>query len=309
MRFHICIAIIAATVCQGPTLSANDDLFSELAMESVFEAKSSESELQKVAKRAESSSVNRVTGISALTQIVKAAELKHTVEDNEITVRLESAGWAFPVKLTVDVERERIIAVLSLVALPKKASIDQDKLIRLMSAGDASQSAFFAFDTDQNLIQLRASLANRNVTASSFSGDLARLARFADGQSELWSSLSPKSASKTQNPPKTATNPKTQPTGGDSAMVGQWTAAVSNTEAFAVQFDGNGRFALVHLKSGKSTTSKGKTIRNGESLALQGDDGTKLNCKIRFRTTKEFALAILDGKGKTAVELTFKRKS
>jgi len=90
--------------------------------------------------------------------------------------------------------------------------------------------------------------------------------------------------------------------------VGRWSASLSSGEAFAIQFDDAGRFALVHLKSGKSTKSTGKAVRTGDNLVLQGDTGTKLNCTLAWSNATAFRLTLNDANGKATVKIDFKKK-
>ena len=166
---------------------ANDELFSELAMESVFEKTGISVSSETVAKPAESTSAERITGVSGLTQILKGAELEHRVEGDRVQMKFEDSGWEFPLTLKVDLERERILCDLSLVEIKKPESVDREAVLRLMAAGDPAQAAFFAFDPSEKLIQLRASLSSRNVTAAGLRADWRRLAQLADRQSKLWS--------------------------------------------------------------------------------------------------------------------------
>ena len=262
-----------------------------------------------MAKPAENTKAERITGVSGLIQILKGAELEHTVDGESVRLKFEDSGWEFPVSLTVDSERERILCDLSLVEIEKQESIDREAMLRLMAAGDPSQSAFFAFDPAEKVIQLRASLSSRNVTATGLKGDLQRLARFADSQSKLWSGLGAKSTPELESKAKPASPSQPKTANSGLSLEGRWSAAVGSGEAFAVQFDSGGRFALVHIKAGKSTKSTGKAIRTGDNLVLQGDTGTKLNCTLIWTDAKAFQLAINDASGKANVKIDFKKQS
>jgi hypothetical protein len=316
MRFIFSFAILAASCCSTTFAGDINDLFSELAMESVFENETAESVVN-FATPAKATRVERITGVSGLAQILKGEGLEHTVKGDRVELRLERSGWAFPVTLQVDVELERILLELSLVEIGEGKSLDQAAMLKLLSGGNAAQSAFFAFEPTEKLIQLRSSMSTRNVSGAAFIAELDRLALFADERSDLWSGLTKKvpatsaatastSAPTTANPP--ASPPANPPARPSLSLLGQWTASVATGEAFAVKFDATGRFALVHLKGGKSNTSRGKSVRTGENLVLQGDDGTKLNGTLKWRSEKGFQLAINGADGKPAVRLEFKKQ-
>ena len=90
------------------------------------------------------------------------------------------------------------------------------------------------------------------------------------------------------------------------SMVGSWTASLGN-DAFAIKLTSDSKFQLVHIKSGKSTISKGKVTRSGNQMTLAGDDGTTLRCSVAQTTSDRFQLAIAGGKGSKATTLTFKK--
>jgi hypothetical protein len=149
------------------------------------------------------------------------------------------------------------------------------------------------------MLELRGSIGNRSVTGSQLKADLDRLATLAESQSERWLKLKPQKKSKSE---ASDTKQKT------FSLVGRWAASIGKDQAFAIQIDSGGNFRLVHLKSGKSTVSKGKATRSGDRLTLAGDDGTKLNCTVTWRTADEYQLAINDAKGNATVKLDFKKQ-
>jgi hypothetical protein len=137
------------------------------------------------------------------------------------------------------------------------------------------------------------------VTASQLKADLYRLATLAENQSKGWLKLKP---GKNSSSGVSDSDKKT------FSLVGRWSASIGKDQAFAIQIDSGGRFRLVHLKSGKSTVSKGKATRSGDRLTLAGDDRIKLNCTVSWRAADRFQLAINDAKGKPTVTLDFKKQ-
>ncbi|MGI9473721.1 MAG: type III secretion system chaperone [Rubripirellula sp.] len=318
MRFFLAFALLAVTSSTS-LVRSDDDLFSEVAMESVF-AKSNSTTKKSVAAPSPTDQIDRITGTSGLTQVLKTAGFEPTTKDGKVTFRLEHGGWAFPAALRVDVESDRIICQLSLIEVAKDAKIDQTALLGLLSAGDPGKAAFFAFDREEELMQLQASLSNRSVIAREMANELRQLASFAGEKSELWSKLTvkqPKKAASKPTAPKALTpsprTPASNTTASKSAgskgisLVGRWSASLSSTEAFAIQVSANDRFQLANVKAGKSTVSKGALVRNGNKLTLNGDDGTKINCLVTAQSGG-FQLGIVGADGKTAVKLNFKKQ-
>ena len=297
MRSLFAFALFAATLLSLSAVRGDDDLFSEVAMESVFEKATAVK--SDVASQTELDSISRITGTSTLVRALKAAGFEPKQDSGRVTFPLEHAGWKFPVAMWVEIERDRIVCEMSLVEIAKDASIDQKALLELLAAGDAARGAFFAYEQSNRLIQLRASLGNRAITANRLKNDVGELAAFAESQSDRWSKLQS----------ETETDPQTTQTAKDSySLVGTWSAALAGNQAFAIRIESNGQFRLVHLKSGKTTTSKGKASRSGNQLTLAGDDGNTLNCSISWSDAKQFQLAINDAQGKATVKLDFKKK-
>jgi hypothetical protein len=329
MRFFLVATVLAASCATTAMGRANDDLFSEVAMESVFATPTATSE-KSVASPSTVKQIDRITGTSGLTQILKTAGFSPTAKDGKVQFRLQEGGWAFPTVVRVDVERDRLVCQLALIELNRTAEIDQAKLLGLLSVDDPSRGAFFAFDRAEEMLLLRASLSNRSVVASEIARELKQLATIAGEKSELWSNLirsgktpSPKSQPEptrnqltqnkltqngsTQNPPAAKpprTNASGRPNGSKVSLLGRFSASLSATEAFAIQISDNNRFQLAHVKAGKSTVSKGTLVRNGDRVSLRGDDGTTLNCVVQSQMGG-FRLGILGADGKTAVNLNF----
>ena len=331
MRFFLVATVLAATCATTSVGRANDDLFSEVAMESVFATSTSTSE-KSVASPDAVKQIDRITGTSGLTQVLKTAGFSPTAKDGKVQFRLKEGGWAFPTVVRVDVERDRLVCQLALIELKRTAEIDQAKLLGLLSAGDPSRGAFFAFDREEEMLLLRASLSNRSVVASEIAQELKQLATIAGEKSELWSNLvrtekasstktqptkAPSKPAPAQNKPAVtkstpvppaAKSPRTgsggTPSGSTVSLLGRFSASLTATEAFAIQISNNNRFQLAHVKAGKSTVSKGALVRNGDRVTLRGDDGTTLNCVVQSQTGG-FRLGILGADGKTAVNLNF----
>ena len=313
MRYaFLSAALFSTTLFHTAPLRGADDLFSQVAMESVFEKSPASETAPTVARPAENAAISRVTGVSSLMRILKAADLTCQKVGDRVELELPSSGWVFPLSLRVDLASERILCDLSLAEIDEPSAIDGNSLMKLMSAGDPAKSAFFAYDVAGKRVHLRASLSNRNVTATGIRRDLGRFGQFADRYADLWSKLGKKARSSgsqpsTKKPPTPGS--KSQPTSRPGfSLIGNWSASLNSSEAFAVRFDQGNRFTLVHLKAGKSTKSVGKAIRSQGELVLQGDDGIKLRCSLKWQSDRAFALAIKDSSGKASLTLNFKKR-
>lgn len=314
MRYAFLSAALLTTILfHGAPVRGSDDLFSQVAMESVFEKSPASDTTQTVARPTENTAISRVTGVTSLMRILQAADIRCKEVSGHVELDLPSSGWVFPLSLRVDVERERIVCELSLAEIDDPSAIDTNSMLKLMSAGDPAKSAFFAYDSTGKRFQLRSSLSNRNVSADGLRRDLDQLGQFADQYASLWSKLGKKSATSSKPKPSNESSAiarsKPQPTSNSGfSLAGNWSASFNSDEAFAVRFEQGGRFTLVHLKGKKSTKSVGKIVRNQGELVLQGDDGVQLRCSLSWQNERAFALAIKDSSGNASLTLNFKKQ-
>lgn len=305
MRYFFAFAVFAAGLCEVSILRADEGLFSTVAMESVFAKPATPS--ASVASKATSDQFDRITSVSSLMEALKAAKLDPKEAKGRAKIELRHDGWKLPVALAVEVDQDRIVCEISLVVIDDTAAGTQT-LLDLLSLGDSVDGAFFAYDRDRKLIQLRSSFANRSITASQLKADLVKLAGFAQKHSDVWSKL--KAKSKTPNS-SSKTNPadlsRSKSSPQKLSLLGKWSASLSSGQVFAIQLTSDSKFQLVHLKSGKSTISKGKVTRAGDRLTLAGENAVTLNCRVEQTVADKFQLTILDSKGKATVKLDFKK--
>lgn len=304
MRYFFAIAVFAASLSEVSLLRAEEGLFSEVAMESVFAKPASTP--AGVASKEASDQYDRITSVSSLTEALKAAELNPKSSKNGVKVDLPHEGWKFPVTLAVEIDEDRIRCEMSLIAIDD-AGADTETLLDLLALGDAIEGAFFAFDRDKKLIQIRSSLSNRSITPSQLKAELVNLAVFAEKHSEVWKKLESKSTTTNSSGVSNRTV-QSQPKPKQSLTVlGRWSASLSSGESFAIQMNADSKFQLVHLKSGKATISKGKATLSGDRLTLAGDDAVTLNCRVTQTSADKFQLTILKSNGDDAVSLDFKK--
>ena len=307
MRYLFTFAVLAASLCEVTFLRAEDSLFSEIAMESVFEKTATPT--TSVASISDGATLDRITGVSSLMLALKAAGFESKQVDHRATIQIDHAGWKLPVTLEVDIEQDRILCEMSLIEIKDITTVDSKTLLGLLASGDAAGGAFFAYDAKTKLIELRSSFQNRAITARQLKADLVHLASIAEKHADVWSSLKAKPAVKTDTKtvPTTTGSAATKPVTPSFSLVGTWGATLTSGESFAIQFAADSTFKLVTVKSGKSSVSKGNATRSGNSLSLVGDDKVTLNCSVTQTTAVQFQLAINDVKGVAKVKLDFKK--
>jgi hypothetical protein len=294
VRYSILLAVIVSflDVAAAP---AEEGLFSEVAMESVFEKPAPVT--KRVASQSNAAKLERITGVSSLILALKAAGMDPQEQSGRATFELDHDGWSFPVSIGVQIEQDRIDCELSLIKISDNTTVKTQTLLSLLASG-GTRGASFAYDREEKLILLRASLSNRSITASQLKADLVHLATVAGQHSDVWLSLK----AETKNDSPTTNSPQQK-----LSLIGRWSAALKSGEVFAIQIASDSKFQLVHLKSGKSTISKGKATRSGAQLKLVGDNNVTLNCTVTQTTSDAFQLAVKDAKGNVAVTLNFKK--
>ena len=244
----------------------------------------------------------RITGVSSLLTALKAAGFEAQGTDGRATFKLDHASWRFPVSMGVQVDQDRIDCKMTLAEIDDVSQLKPQTLLGLLASGD-DRGTSFAYDPEAKTIQIRASLSNRSITAAQLKADLVHMASLAEKHSDVWSALkSQPKVDSISTPKSVSSEPKPV-----VSLIGRWSASPASGEAFAIAITADSQFQLVHLKSGKSTVSKGKITRSGNQLKLVGDKDLTLDCTVTQTTDDAFALAIKDAKGNVALTLDFKK--
>ncbi len=292
MRFFLSFAVITASICPFVSAQSNDGLFSEVAMEAVFEKQ--QNTTAETAEIAENDTLPRITGTDTLVAALKSAGFEATKDAGKASMKLRQGRWMLPLSMAVQVEQDRIVTEVSLAKM-QDDSAGNEQLLNLLAAGDAGRGTFFAFDSKSKHIVLRSSLSNRSVTPNQLRKHLQHLGAVAENHADSWSALG-----------KTVTTGTANPATKSLSTLGSWTASLGK-DSFAIRLTADSKFQLVHLRNGKSTISKGKVTRSGSLMTLAGDDGSKLSCTVAQTTADQFQLSIAGAKGAATTKLNFKK--
>jgi hypothetical protein len=315
MRTFIQSVILAASLCPMGMLQAEEGLFSEVAMESVFE-KNAPITTTSVASLNDGEKLERITGTSSLMLALKVAGFAPNEVGERVNFQVEHSSWKLPVSMIVELEQDQIACEISLIEIPESGTVDADGLLKLLAKNDAVAGYFFAYDPKSKLLQLRSSFSNRGLSAKQLKTNVVKIATFADSHSELWSKLKSKPATKVADSktPSTSTTTANKPVTSTpstniqlSSLVGLWGATIKSGETIAIQISADGAFKLATVKSGKSSLSKGKATLAGNKLTLVGDDKITLNCSVSQVTATQFQLSINDDKGIAKLTVLFKK--
>ncbi len=313
MRNLFILAVLVTSPWNLAGLHAEENLFSEVAMESVFEGNASLT--QSVASLSDGSTLERITGTSTLMLAMKAAGYAPKEAGDKVTIQVDHAGWKLPTTLEVQIELDRIVCEMSLIEIPDASGINTETLLKLLSQNDPVGGGIFAYDAQTKLLQLRSSFENRGISAKQLKANMTKLAAFAEKNSDLWSSLKQSATTKTPTAATTATatTPTTKPvttiqkpvTAPAFSLVGNWGSSLKTGESIAIQITQDSKFQLVTVKAGKSSVSKGKVTIAGNKITLAGDDKVTLNCTFTQSTATKFQLIIVDNQGKAKLAIDF----
>lgn len=287
MRLLTPLALLALAISIPPAAHAEEDLFSEVAVEAVF----SGSPKAKAAAPASagSASTSRVTGAGQLGKLLRSAGLEtERVDGKAVSLSVSHGEWTIPTTVRAAVERGQIDIVMSLATPKKGAKWSADQLLNLLEVESDTAGAYFAYDRSQGQVQIRQTLSARDVTGTRLSALLTEMAEFAVSREDSWF----------KNDTKSGTGTAAAPT----PLVGTYVANLAAGEAFALSLTKEGTFALAHVKAGKTNTSKGKLERTADQMKLVGEKGTAIAGTVSNLTTKGFDWVLTGGR-----KLTFKK--
>lgn len=246
---------------------------------------------------------------SALAAAVRAAGFE-AKEINERTVqtKVQLDKWQFPILVTATADKEEVVLTLLLSVVKDEKQLPASKLLELLNASREHAPAYFAYSRERKRIELYRTLETSSPAAEQLKNEVNRLAQIAKTTESLWNLTVQEAPVAQARQPATppATTPSAPVASGSASLVGKWSAARSDKQAFALLLSSEGRYTLVHVKQGKQTKSSGNFALSGEQLTLTGSDGVKLVGKVGIQSQQQFTFA---PQGGNAAPLTFKRAS
>jgi uncharacterized protein (TIGR03066 family) len=292
---------LAAAGLFAPTMRA-DELFSRESTGSVFRESN---RIDATQGRPQAVEQGRKIGSAAqLSDILRDSGLEPEAEGERIVnVKLQHAKWTFPIAMGINEAGDQIRLAMTLSQFEAGKQPTSNQLLALLGANREHQPAFFSFSEKRRQIELFLSISNEQVTARLLREELRRAATIAESTASLWDINSSPPVAKTPTIAKPA-QPQTAPA-TSSGLIGKWSAARSNTQAFALQFKADGSFMLVSVINGKQTKANGKFNLNATQLTLTTDKGTSTAAVTNISANSfEFTPP-----GKAGAKLTFKRAS
>jgi hypothetical protein len=307
----LCLAALIGASCVAHRAAA-DDLFSSIPIDTVFNPPSASTTPTPARPDDKSERIQRVLNITQLTDILRDAGLEPEAEEASVLVKLQHARWTFTVVLGLDEQREQIVLIMRLADLTGKPALSSDRLLAMLSASRELRPAFFSYSDKNKRVELILGIANDAISPRLLRDQIRRLAQMAEGTAGLWeaqaantnvAATSPTASAGAKNaaaPPAGAATAAAPSTG--NGLLGKWSAARSDKEAFAIQLNADNTFVLVYIKDGKQSRSTGQYALAGGQLTLTGSDGTKFAGTLGTVTAKSFEFT-----PPTSAKLTFQK--
>ncbi|MCS7467941.1 hypothetical protein NZK35_14905 [Stieleria sp. ICT_E10.1] len=320
----IAATVIALATAQTPTARAgsplNAELFSEISMsETVADASPQPATSSK--------STGTVLGPASLSKLLSAEGIECAVASLTVHVDLAelltAANDAAPrgtLRCTVDADADCIDLVLPVDSLPVDASgnelsINGEKLMALLVALQRHDHVHLV--AAEKTLALHTSLSNQGVTADRLRTAAERLALAATKTTDIATTQLTKPAAVEVNSndmpsarPATTTPATTSvdTTAAATTLVGTWSAKTSASDAWAVRFDADENFVMVHTRSGKNSVSRGTYQATGDRLVLSESSGVSLTGTLERPAANAFRWRLQNTGGDVVATLSFTKQ-
>lgn len=278
---NILTIVVIAGLNQQSVLKA-DELFSDIRPLSVFDTATTEESVSKPAL-----SSRRITDSKALQKLMQDAELQATVDGvRDVVTEKQLDQLSFPVRVSISEDEVQVQIVLGLQDVQNPVQqLPVETLLAFMAASQKHAPALFSWHGDRKKTELSIVMENKGLTGQALRDQINRLAVIARDNAKLWTL--PASSSNDESSAAPAPESAKAETSA-SQLTGKWSAARSNTEAFAVEFTKPAKFQLVYIKDGQQTRSAGSFTIADNTLTLTGTDGLKLQGNLKIVTPDEF---------------------
>ncbi|MFG0265620.1 MAG: hypothetical protein ACF8AM_10785 [Rhodopirellula sp. JB055] len=301
----LCLALLCVVLPAARGL-ADDELFSKVAIDSVFTTASSkqtsESSSPSISIEVGSPKVETIDDLDELFLLAKEIDDEAVREFGAIRLVSRSDKWSFSTRMTIQGDLPKVVFEMALVTLDE-SPIENERAIwlSLMEAGQASRARFFGINREaaeegkQGQLVLRSTISAVGLTTESLRSKLQSLSQFAVENSSVWSQFR---AKPTENRATAAVK--------EFSLAGQWLATPVSGEAYAIDLkaasNGSGAFQLVHVKDSKSTVSSGKYSLEDGKFSLEAESGKPLVFPLTWSDADQFELEI------GTVKVNFKRQ-
>ncbi|MDV6034893.1 MAG: hypothetical protein F9B45_33340 [Phycisphaera sp. RhM] len=317
--------VIALATLQTPSAGAGSPLdaalFSEISMsETVADASGPTATPSK--------STGTVLGAASLSKLLSAEGIQCAVASLAVRVdvaELLSVGNdAAPrgtLLCTVDADADCIDVVLPVESLPvdtsgNTQSVNGEKLMALLVSLQSHDHVQLV--ASGKTLALHTSLSNQGVTADRLRIAAERLASAATKTTGIVATVLTKRVAAVVNtndtPPErqattSAATTSAATTSAATTLVGTWSAKTSASDAWAIRFDADDNFVMVHTRSGKNSVSRGTYQTTGDRLVLSESSGVSLTGTLERPSGNAFRWRLQNTGGDVVATLSFTKQS
>ena len=292
MALTRCSAVmLIASFLFPPALSAQqstNDLFSGILMSDTASHSAAEN-------RQKSPSRRSILGVVSLHDLLIREGIDSTVENNALRIPMSSllkkldGAAGSDLIATIDADQGRIDLFTNSDKAIDPQRLNSQHLISLFSQLERLGNIHLVRRANQWM--LHTNLSNQDVTARRLRLAAEQLAsaqnKIADN--ELSAQKLPTAAAKpTPKAQQADSSGKATASLNSNSILGTWSARTSATDAWAVRFESNQRFTLVHSRQSKrSDFERAPTGCKPDRLHLVGDDGVSLQGNL-IRSIKQW---------------------
>lgn len=300
MRTNLLLRLSLAAIaflCMLSPATAEDELFSDVEINSVFSSKPATED----DNRSDSIESARVRSVEHLGRLLRIEGFGfERVRSRTYAATTTLKDWSFPTLVTLSENNERIGFILGLVQYEEMAKLSREKMLEMLVANQAIAPYQFSFNVDRKRTELVLVIDNRNVNSGRLSKVITKLKEVARGSLKTWNddtsngnmsddAVAKNGSSQTpdaKNPPQTVVPKPTLVT--TAVVVGRWQFAKSATEAFALSLTADEKFTLVQVANGKPITSNGTFSITDGDLTLNVPNGLTLVGPIEMTSADQF---------------------
>lgn len=296
------------------------DLFSAITMSDTTNSKSDHN--HQSAKQQD-----EVLGVISLSKIFTREKIQYEVQSTTVLVRVadlspNDTGTTNlgKLQLSVNAESQRIDVMLPLSAATKNKAAEGKELMSLLVR--LSNVSGVHLTATEQAIALHTSLSNQDVTLQDLQTAAERLIAAAKKAQPNSTAIGSDQATAGSVVAAAAQPAKAvQPVGSTpeaskaaatttklASVVGTWSAKTSATDAWAIRFNADASFVMVHTRSGKNSVSRGNYTFDSNQLVVSETAGVSLKGQVNRISEKSFAWKLQNDSGQTLITLTFKKK-
>ena len=183
---QMCFAAVAAISIQAMTYGA-DSPHSRSSIGSIFNEIPGQGGANPAGRPGEPEAGAKPVTLARVVELLDEAGLTATIDgENAATLQLKHNRFNFPIKISLDADREKVRLEMLLTDLNGQPALASERLLGLLGANVDFQPTFFSFSDKRKRIELVSGVANVQVSGESLRDELSKMAAIAESTANLW---------------------------------------------------------------------------------------------------------------------------